>query len=268
LTALGVPARRESLELLDRPEAVLADLPQNLRDIRLLNRWLGGAAIATRSVFSLLGPKKHATLLDVATGSADIPVALLNAAGRDGKSLDITALDISPPVLEQARDVIGEKQVRIVRGDARALPWPDSTFEIVLCCLALHHFEPVEATSVLSEMWRVSRYGIAVVDLRRSYAAYACTWLVTRVLVRNRITRHDGPLSVLRAYTPQELSGLARDAGLGRIEITRVFPFRQVLIARKGAHGRRATAPPWGRRSASRARPARFFRLTGSNHDG
>jgi hypothetical protein len=51
-----------------------------------------------------------------------------------------------------------------------------------------------------------------VCDLRRSALAFAGAWLWSRTS-RNRLTRHDAPLSVRRAYTPAEALALARDAG-------------------------------------------------------
>jgi hypothetical protein len=42
----------------------------------------------------------------------------------------------------------------------------------------------------------------------------ALVWLATRVFTRHRFARHDGPLSVRRAYSPGELRSLAAAAGL------------------------------------------------------
>jgi hypothetical protein len=58
-------------------------------------------------------------------------------------------------------------------------------------------------------------------DLIRSRLAYLIVWLATRLFTRNHMSRHDGPLSVLRAYTPGEIRDFARQAGLEEIRITR-----------------------------------------------
>jgi len=228
------PSRRGTPELLDEPHAVLADLSANLRDIRNLNRWFGGTSLALNTVLRLTSGCTAVSVLDVATGSADIPLALWHTLRRAGLEPSIVALDSSAEVLAEAAAQLGGGAVELQQGDARALPYPDDSFDIVLCCLALHHFSPSEATSVLREMWRVARRGIIVTDLRRGYLAYASTWLATRTVARNRLTRHDGPLSVLRAYTPDELSGLARRAGIPNPTIERHIFFRQSLVARGG----------------------------------
>jgi hypothetical protein len=81
-------------------------------------------------------------------------------------------------------------------------------------------------------MWRVARRGLVVSDLERGRLAYVAARTMALVL-RNRLTSHDGPVSVLRAYTALELRRVARTAGLRGVTASRRFPFRVILVARK-----------------------------------
>jgi hypothetical protein len=119
------------------------------------------------------------------------------------------------------------------QGDARRLPLRDSSVDVAFCSLTLHHFQPEEAIQVLRELSRASRVGIVVSDLYRSRAAYVAVWLSTRVFGRHAMTRHDGPLSVLRAYTPVELQRLALAAGLRSPQVRAGNWFRMMLVARR-----------------------------------
>lgn len=229
------PRRRDIPELADRPDAVTADLPANLRDIRVLNRWFGGTRPAVLAVRDCVAGMRRFSLLDIATGSADIPLAIARDAARRGKVADVDAMDISPLVLEEARCVVGPSAVRLVEGDARSLPFGDRSYDVALCCLALHHFPPSEAETVLAEMWRVARRAVVIVDLRRSYPGYAGAWLVTRTVARNRLTRHDAPISVLRSYRSPELRELASRAGMHVARVQLEPFFRQSLVALKTA---------------------------------
>ena len=78
----------------------------------------------------------------------------------------------------------------------------------------------------------MARRGVVVSDLERSAPAYVGARLMALVL-RNPLTAHDGPVSVLRAYTPPELLALARRAGLRDVRVRRGVPFRMTLTARK-----------------------------------
>lgn len=235
---LPVPVRSSQLELLDTPDSISDDLQSNLRDIRRLNSLFGGTALAVQCTRRVLGHRDHASVIDIATGSADILSALQAWGHRTGVTLDLTGCDISREVLFEAAQYTRNTGISLSRADARALPWGDRSFDIALCCLAMHHFEPNEARIVLSEMWRVARVGIVVTDLYRSYPAYWGTTLATLVAARNRVTRHDGPLSVLRAYTPSELRKMVSDCGIEGARVRRHPFFRQTLTALKERNGR------------------------------
>jgi ubiquinone/menaquinone biosynthesis C-methylase UbiE len=135
------------------------------------------------------------------------------------------------------RESAGYPELEFGVGDAREIRSADRSFDWVTCNMALHHFGPEEAVRVLREMERVSRRGWIVNDLRRSRWAWLGIWLLTRLLLMNRLTRHDVPLSTLRAYTPAELQRLAERAGVPGAKVY-THPFcRMALVAKKDSGG-------------------------------
>lgn len=228
----GIGTRRELVELLDLPGNDPLALRQNLAHLRLLNRWLGWSAAVDRDLASLM--RRHALrsaiVLDIATGSADIPRDLVRRAARRGAHLDAIATDVSRDVLAGAR----RTGLALAQHDGSLLPFRDESVDVVLCSLAAHHFPPHALRHTLSEMWRVARHGLIVSDLSRGRLSYVLARLMALVL-RNPLTSHDGPVSVLRAYTPHELRSLGREAGLQRIRVRTSFPARMTLVAEKAA---------------------------------
>ncbi|GLV59290.1 ubiquinone/menaquinone biosynthesis methyltransferase [Dictyobacter sp. S3.2.2.5] len=75
------------------------------------------------------------------------------------EDVDLTAIELSLSMLEvtrqRARDL--KRQVELVNGDAQALPFPDQSFDTVVCTLALCTI-PDERKAV-AEVWRVLRPG-------------------------------------------------------------------------------------------------------------
>jgi ubiquinone/menaquinone biosynthesis C-methylase UbiE len=212
-------------ELMDEPVDDLDELAANLRDIAFTNAVLGGAAPVVRALCRLSARR----VLDVGSGLADVPLRLVREARRRGETLEITCLDRSEAMLALARAAAGdEPALRFVRGEGERLPFADSSFDVVTCTLALHHFDPPAAIALLRELRRVARLTPLVCDLRRSALAFAATWLWSRTS-RNRFTRHDAPLSVRRAYTPDEALALARDAGWRSARVRRERFFRMML---------------------------------------
>ena len=115
-----------------------------------------------------------------------------------------------------------------IRADARALPFGDGAFDICLCNLALHHLAVEEGSTLIRRLDRLSRIGFLLVDLLRSPSGYGGVWLMTR-LSRNRLVRHDGPLSVRRARSWEEYCALVTAAGIPGLRLDRHPLFRVTL---------------------------------------
>jgi ubiquinone/menaquinone biosynthesis C-methylase UbiE len=173
------------------------------------------------------------TILDVATGSADIPLAITRRARARRRPVKVTATDFHATTLDFARrHTADDPDVTVESADALALPYPDGAFDFALCSTALHHFDDRgDAMRVLREMDRVARHGVVVNDLARSRPALLGAQLLAVTLWRRHpVTAHDGPLSIRRAYTPPELRDLAEDAGLRDFTVHAHFPFRLALV--------------------------------------
>ena len=227
--------RQRRPELMDRLEADPEELAKSLDDLRTVNRWLGGKRAALRHLLDLARrvPSRPMRVLDVGTGIADIPRALLEAASREGVEMAVVGVARHPETISRARTATaGLAGLEIVEGDALALPFEAGRFDLAMCNTTLHHFDDEEARRVLAELDRVATWGVVVTDLSRSRAALlGALALSVTVWRRHPITRHDGPWSVRAAFTPRELSRLAVEAGLQGVEVRREPVFRLSLVA-------------------------------------
>ena len=221
--------RSHETELLDGSIADLGALADNLRDLRALDRYLGGTALTWRALLPMLRalpPGAQATLLDVATGGADGPRLLAARARRHGYDLRPLASDRLGEVLRLAR--ASGARFPLVQHDALALPLADASVDFVTCSLALHHFDPPAAAALLRELARVARRGAIVNDLRRGRLPY---WGARLLALGpwHAMARHDGPLSVLRAYTLAEARDLVAAAGLAGARVQPRPLFRMII---------------------------------------
>jgi len=246
---IDLPPRIDVSELIDDANQPYADLRASMRDVRRVNRFLGGTSAAARQTGRWLRAERAVsqtgrtiTFLDVATGTCDIPEAVLYQARRAGVNVRIAGLDYSAPILRCARERVADKtDLRLLRADAFRLPFADASFDYVLCSLAFHHFSPEQCVTALHEMERVARRGWLVNDLRRAWSAWALIRIVMALAGANRLTHHDAPASVLRAYTPAEMLEMARQIGLkpGRdCRLRRSHFYRITLIRDKNAGAR------------------------------
>ena len=223
-------------EILDGPLDDLDAVAGNLRDLRRVNRLLGGARLSRLAIARLWPDGTSLAVLDVGTGGADIPVSLLADAARRGRSLRVEAIDSRPEVIEAARlarpavDRVSGLSLRVA--DGLALPYPDGAFDVAHCSMVVHHLEPAEAVALLREMARVSRLGVVVNDLVRGRLFWAGAWVMSHAATRNRLTRNDAPMSVRRAYSRDELRGLVDKAGLRTVgEVGGFMRHRVAIVA-------------------------------------
>lgn len=229
--------RASAPEILDRPHHDPDELGRSLDQVAAVNRWLGGERALRRTLRPLLSEPAGMRLLDVGAGNARVALALTGWAARRGRRWRVTALDLhAQTVVLAAGNVAAEtgtsRPVPVLRGDALALPFAAGAFDVAYTVLTLHHFDGDAAVALLREMARVVRRRVVVNDLERTAPAFLAARLLAATVWRgNPITRHDGPLSVRRAFTPRELMELAERAGLGHPRVRRFAPFRLVLEA-------------------------------------
>ena len=204
----------EIMDDLGRPDS---EFDQAYRELEIINRRLGGI----RAIQRFLPSKSNLLMLDVAAGACDVSEALL---GR--MRAQIVVLDVNPKGLEFARRSLP------VRGDALELPFSDDTFDVVMASLFFHHLSDGNCVRVLKNMWRVSRRIVLVNDLHRHPVAYWSIRALVAGFSGSAMVKHDGPVSVLRAFRPHELLQIAKRAGVPA-RVYRSFPYRLVLVAEK-----------------------------------
>ncbi|HEY6207394.1 MAG TPA: methyltransferase domain-containing protein [Chthoniobacterales bacterium] len=201
------------LEMMDRPQAVSAELERDLRNLQQLNKYFGSYRLVLNFVHRWIKPGEHVSIVDLATGSGDIPRLIVDHARAIGAPVEIDALDQQGATLEIARK-LSANYPEISYVEANILEWdPDAPYDIVLCSLALHHFSDEDAVRVLKRCRELSRRFVLVSDLRRGLLLAVGVYLLTAFVFREPMTRYDGRLSAARAFSFGELRELAHEAG-------------------------------------------------------
>jgi ubiquinone/menaquinone biosynthesis C-methylase UbiE len=175
--------------------------------------------------------RRDLKILDVAAGSADVTAAMARHAGKMGFKVFAVAVDLNSAALSRGRVWNREfHEISYALANGLKLPFPDDSFDIVHCSLVLHHLSEEDAVRFLGEMARVSRFAVIAGDLRRNYIPWALIWIISRLFTSNKYTRYDGPLSVLRSFTPREMKRLARASGLKEFRVGRRHFWRMSLV--------------------------------------
>jgi len=214
-------------ELLDSVSGSAPEVRAALEDLGRINRWFGGVSTTLTLLDRVVDRTRlrQLSLLEVASGSADVPRAAISHLRQRQVQLATTSLDRSFSHLES-------NGRHAVVGDALHLPFDDNSFDLVSCGLFAHHLEPAEMVQFACEGLRVARVALLVNDLVRSRLHLVLVY-AGLPLWRSRLTRHDSVASVRRSYTPEELCALIERAGAPALEVVRHYLFRMGVIAWK-----------------------------------
>lgn len=174
-------------------------------------------------VADVAGGPREGACLDVCTGTGGLALAM----ARHGAY--VVGVDAAPGMLRRARRKARreglEGHVRFARMDARALDFPDDSFPLVTCCMALHEMAEGERAQALAEIRRVASQRVVVADYRVPPGARG--WLFRALHVYEYLESDDfetyassdpGGRLVRAGFVPES----PRDAGAYRIWPCRV----------------------------------------------
>jgi len=220
-------------ERMDDPKLGSAEHLWALRGLRRINAWTRNASLFWKHLPST----KHAhdgkplRLLDIATGSADIPIALMRIGASRGVRLEIEACDVSEQALAFASQKCAEAgvSIRLFRHDIVRDPLPEQ-YDVVMCSQFMHHLETATAEQVLEKLKSTATTRVIIVDLERGLANWLQVWMATRALSRSPVVHFDGPQSVRAAFSLAEFAQLAAQAGFSSPRLQRTWPCRFVFV--------------------------------------
>lgn len=217
---------------MDAPDPDPALLRRALDGLHRVHRLTGGIGLAAdplrRAADGRAGPLR---LLDVGAGGGRLALAVTRRLDP-GDGVRPVLADLHPRTLEAARELTEGRAPPgsgplFVRLSGVALPFPTDSFDLAVCATTLHHLERAEAVACLRELDRVAGGRWVVTDLRRGWTALAAVRLLSATLWRrNPFPRHDGPVSVRRAFTSGEVRAMLDEAGLSGARVDRRGPVR------------------------------------------
>ena len=226
--------RTDEPEQIDDPGQPFAAIEASMQDVALSNRLFGGTQTVLFHIARLLENVPRGTsirVLDIATGSADIPNALLAWGRRRELNLTIIGVDNQEAMLHMAQ--ASAPNVSLVQADALALPFPPRSFDLALCALAFHHLGFDASVKLLAAMDTLTTRGFVVSDLKRDKPTLWGVNTAMAAVKAHPFTCHDAPASVRRAFTLPEYRRMVALSGVQNVRVQTHWYFRVALVQRK-----------------------------------
>ena len=243
---LGLPIldfshRAELTERMDEP-CSREQLRACLRDIARLNRWFLGHRATLSWLKSIAAPAlakpgrgtRPLRILDVGCGYGDLLRRIVRWAAASGVPVEATGMDINPDAVAIASEDGKAKGIGWVCADIFAYEPPEPV-DLVVSSLFAHHLRDAEVVRFIGWMEKRARIGWFINDLSRNSVPYFLLAAFAKVARLHPFVRHDGPVSIARAFRPEDWERTCAAAGLKRaqFDIHEHTPARLCVARRK-----------------------------------
>ncbi|HEY3371821.1 MAG TPA: methyltransferase domain-containing protein [Prolixibacteraceae bacterium] len=228
--------RSSQSELMDAPDIPSQLIHKNLGELDILNRYLGGHSISMEGLKQLMVDREKVYhIVDLGCGSGDVLKYIAKWARSNQYLVKLTGVDRNSVAIDYLVKNCSEfPEINGIVSDYKDYLESDPKIDIVHCSLFCHHLNNQELLDLFQYLKSYTRDGFVLNDLQRSPIAYYSVWFLTRLLNGTVLSRHDGPVSVLRAFTRKELYRLLHQADLNESSIQWRWAFRFLVVVKTG----------------------------------
>ncbi|MDN3689585.1 methyltransferase domain-containing protein [Cyclobacterium jeungdonense] len=221
-------------ELMDDLHCSGKELEQTLRELRTINRLLGGNKVTTSGIRTLVGKKNRRpySVADLGCGGGDMTLVMKDWSIRNGYRLRIIGIDANPNIISLAKEKVqlNYPEIEFRQGNVFDTDYLTEEVDIQTCTLFMHHFTDDELVQILINLKGNTKIGMVINDLHRHFLAYHSIKWLTTAFSRSQMVKNDAPLSVLRAFSREDWKRLLRAAGIEKYKISWHWAFRWQVI--------------------------------------
>jgi len=219
-------------ELLDRADIPFVDIERNMRELDIINTWLGGHAISIKGLRGLVGSRQRISICEIGCGGGDNLRVLSRWCKKRGIEAAVTGIDNNVHCITVAKERWEDGNARWICSDYRNVRFVEGKPDIVFSSLFCHHFTDEELVDMLQWMDRNAGVGWFINDLHRHPLAWLSIRWLTRWFSRSYLVKNDAPLSVLRGFERGEWERLLKAAGRQEYSLKWKWAFRWLVTGR------------------------------------
>lgn len=228
--------RSAQVEMMDDLNCSGALVHQTLRELEIINTWLGGNAVTISGLSRLMkdvDKNKEIVVADLGCGGGDMIRLIDRWAQRKKYKVKLIGFDANPHIIEFARHAAdGNPRMRFEALDIFSEEFRQQKFDIVIGTLFYHHFTTGQLVQFFSALKAQTTIGLVINDIHRHPLAYYSIMYLTRWFSRSAMVQSDAPISVLRAFHKKELAEILKKASFQHFSIDWKWAFRWQVVAR------------------------------------
>jgi 2-polyprenyl-3-methyl-5-hydroxy-6-metoxy-1,4-benzoquinol methylase len=223
--------RSEQTEIIDDLNAPEKELRQNLRELKVVNKYLGGYEVILKALNSLKLRSDGWSVMDLGSGGGDTLRAIAAWMRRKKLSGTLTGVDWNRVMTNYAVEhsaefpAISYRTADIFDDALKVVP-----AQVVLCNLFCHHFPHERLVKLVRRMKKLASHSVVINDLHRHWFAYYSIRLLTGLFSKTYIVKHDAAVSVACAFTRKDWVQVMEDAGITNYTLQWKWAFRWLVI--------------------------------------
>lgn len=217
-------------ELLDGENIPFPAIRQNMRELDVINTWLGGHGITLDGFKYLLQDRKQVSVCEIGCGGGDNLFAIARWCNKNNIEVKLSGVDINGDCIAVAREKLQAHHPQLIVSDFREVDFVNDRPDIIFSSLFCHHFTEKELLYMLQWMHRQSAIGFFINDLHRHILAYHSIKILTRLFSKSYLVKNDAPLSVMRGFIKEDWQQLLQQAGIASYRLQWKWAFRWLLV--------------------------------------
>jgi 2-polyprenyl-3-methyl-5-hydroxy-6-metoxy-1,4-benzoquinol methylase len=234
---MNLSNRASEVEIMDDLDCSGPVVDQTLRELDIINQWLGGNAVTLNPVKSLLQTNNSISqpivMADLGCGSGDMLRRIARWARQEKIEMKGIGIDANQNIISYARQASRSfKELDFQTLNIFSTEFQTMTFDVVLATLFTHHFTHDELVLMLTRLKKQTRKFIIINDIHRHPVAYYSIRWLTKFFSRSEMVKFDAPLSVRRAFLKKEWEAILKEAGVKNYQLRWRWAFRWQLIIR------------------------------------
>jgi SAM-dependent methyltransferase len=227
---MNLSARSYEKELLDGDDIPFADITRNMKELEIINTWLGGHRTTVKGFEQLAANARFLTVCETGCGSGDNLLAIDKWCRKKNISAAVTGIDINSSCIALAADRLSALDARLIVSDYAMVDFGKDKPDIIFSSLFCHHFTDEALVDMLRWMHLHARVGFFINDLHRHPLAYWSIKILTGIFSRSGLVKHDAPLSIKRGFRKKDWIKLLQEAGISVYTLQWKWAFRWLLV--------------------------------------
>lgn len=226
---INLKERSRKEELLDQPNISTKDLYQNLHELDVINRLLGGHSATLKGIKKIIGNNTNRTwrIIDLGCGGGDSLRAIAKWAEKQNLKVELTGVDLLEDAISYAKANSEGFNIDFIQSDFKEVK--SESFDIAISSLFCHHLYDETLKSLIETKLRLAQHAV-INDLHRHFLAYYSIKLLTAFFSKSYLVKHDACLSVARGFKRNDFENLLNMFAEVEYSIKWIWAFRWLVV--------------------------------------